>query len=152
MYRSFLKIGLFVVTGIAIGIMFANFNVRDYRHASLVIKKDTKTKPLNISDYNGRQVIALSVKNLQGANDIEWRVKDTEIQSWYPPVIKMPFGKWMEVDGGKFRGVEFGKRIPLYLIINGRSGCSELEIIDSSDGSLIQTVHLMRGGSNGGHH
>ncbi|MBI3592896.1 MAG: hypothetical protein HY099_05395 [Nitrospirae bacterium] len=152
MYRSFLKTAFFVIAGIAIGVMFANFKVRDYHHTSLVIKKDAKTKPLHISDYNGAQVIALSVKNIHGAKDIELRLKDTEIQSWYPPVIKMPFGKWMEVDGGKFKGVEFGKRIPLYLIINGRSGCRELEIIDSSDGSLIQAVHLMRGGVNGGHH
>jgi len=152
MYRSFLKTAFFVIAGIAIGIMFANFKVRDYRHASLVIKKNAKTKPLHISDYNGRQVIAISVKNLHGARDIELRLKDAEFQSWYPPVIKMPFGKWMEVDGGKFREVEFGKRIPLYLIINGQSGSMELEIIDSSNGSLIQTVHLMKGGSNGGHH
>lgn len=152
MYCSFLKTAFFVIVGIAIGVMFASFKVRDYHHTSLVIKKDAKTKPLHISDYNGRQVIAISVKNLHGARDIELRLKDAEFQSWYPPVIKMPFGKWMEVDGGKFRGVEFGKRIPLYLIINGQSGCLELEIIDSSNGSLIQTVHLMKGGSNGGHH
>lgn len=152
MYRCFLKTAFFVIAGIAIGVMFANFKVRDYSHASLVITKDAKTKPLHISDYNSRQVIALSVKNLHGARDIELRLNDAKLQSWYPPVIKMPFGKWMEVDGGKFRGVEFGKRIPLYLIINGQNGCQELEIIDSSNGSLIQTVHLMRGGVNGGHH
>jgi len=152
MHRSFLKTAFFVIAGIAIGIMFANFKVCDYRHASLVIKKDVKTKPLHISEYNGVQVIALSIKNLHGAKDIELRLKDAEMQSWYPPVIKMPFGKWMEVDGGKFRGMEFGKRIPLYLIINGPGSSRDLEIIDSSDGSLIQVVHLMRGGANGGHH
>lgn len=150
--RKFLKAAVFVIAGIAVGALFANFRSPDYRHASVILKEGVNPKPIHISNYNGRQVIALSVKNLHGAKDIELRLKDAEIQSWYPPVIKMPFGKWMEVDAGKFRGVEFGKRIPLYLTINGQSGCRELEIIDSSDGSLIHAVHLMRGGINGGHH
>ena len=150
--RKFFKAAVFVFAGIAAGAAFANFRPPDYRHASLILKEGVKPKPINIADYDGTQVIALSLKNLEHAKDIEVKMEGATIQSWYPPVIEMPFGKWMEVDGGKFRGVEFGKRIPLYLIIDGQSGCRELEIIDSASGSLIRTVHLMKGGSNGGHH
>ncbi|HAK89344.1 MAG: hypothetical protein A2077_04660 [Nitrospirae bacterium GWC2_46_6] len=150
--RKFLKTAVFVLAGIAVGALFANFKVHDYRHASLAIKKDADKKTLNISDYNGRQVIAISLKNLQHAKDIEVRMDGATIQSWYPPAVKMPFYKWMEIDGGKFKGVGFGKRLPLYLTINGQGGCKEMEIIDSSNGSVIRTVHFMKGGADAGHH
>jgi len=152
MNRKILSLALFVSAGIAIGALFANFRVPDYRHASVMLKGGVNPKPINIASYNGSQVIALSLKNLQHAKDIEVRMEGAVIQSWYPAVIRMPFREWMEVDGGKFRGVEFGKRLPLYLKINGRSGCKDLEIIDSAKGSVIQTVHFMRGGADAGPH
>ncbi len=150
--RKFLKAAVFVLTGIAVGAAFANFRSPDYRHASVILKEGVNPKPIHISNYEGAQVIALSLKNLQHAKDIEVRMEGATIQSWYPPAVKMPFSKWMEVDGGKFKGVSFGKRLPLYLSINGQSECKELEIIDSAKGSVIQTVHVMRGGADGGHH
>ena len=42
--------------------MFAGFKVQDYQHASIVIRKEEAAKPLYVSDYKGRQVIALSMK------------------------------------------------------------------------------------------
>lgn len=150
--RKFLKAAVFVFAGAAVGAAFANFKSPDYRHASVMLKEGVNPKPISIADHEGVQVIALSLKNLQHAKDIEVRMDGATIQSWYPPVVKMPFSKWMEVDGGKFRGVAFGKRLPLYLTINGKNGCGEIEIIDSSDGSIIQTVHVTKGGSDGGHH
>lgn len=152
MNKNILKVFFFLLAGIAVGVMFARFSVKDYRHVSVVLKEGAVTKPLYINDYDNTQVIALSLKNLQHAKNIELRMKGATVQSWYPPAVKMPFSKWMEVDGGKFKGITFGKRLPLYLIIDGLSECKELEIIDSSDGSIIQTVHVMKGGSDGGHH
>lgn len=149
--RKFLKAAVFVIAGIAVGALFANFRSPDYRHASVILKEGVNPKPIHISNYKGAQVIALSLKNLQHAKDIEVRMEGATIQSWYPPAVKMPFSKWMEVDGGKFKGVSFGKRLPLYLTISGND-CKELEIIDSANGSVIQTVHVMRGGADGGHH
>lgn len=152
MNKKTLSIVFFALTGIVIGALFANFRSPDYHHASVMLKDGVKSKPINISNYNGSQVIALSLKNLQHAKDIEVRMEGATIQSWYPPAIKMPFRKWMEVDGSKFKGVSFGKRLPLYLKINGQSECKELELIDSERGSVIQTVHIMRGGADAGHH
>lgn len=152
MDRSLFKVFFFVLAGIAVGVMFARFSVKDYRHVSVVLKEGATTKPININDYDGTQVIALSLKNLQHARDIEVRMEGATVQSWYPPTVKMPFARWMEIEGGKLRGVEFGKRLPLYLILSGKSECRQLEIIDSSDSSIIQTVHVMKGGSDGGHH
>ena len=123
MISKFLKTSIFVAAGIAVGIAFAKFNVKDYRHASVSIKKGEVTKPIYISDYSGRQVLALSLKNLQRSQDIEIRADGAEIESWYPPVVRMPFTKWMEVEEGRFRGISFGKRLPLYLTINGKDGC-----------------------------
>ncbi len=156
MYRSFLQTALFLIAGITIGIMFANFSSPDYRHASLILKEGINPKPIHISDYKGTQVIALSLKNLQQAKDIEARMDGATIQSWYPPVVRMPFLKSVGVAGGRFKGVAFGQRLPLYLTVSGNdfsdNGNKEMEIIDSSTGSVIQTVPVMRGGANGGHH
>lgn len=152
MHAGYLKAALFVLAGVFTGVMFAGFKVQDYQHASIVIRKGEAAKPLYISDYRGRQVIALSAKNLQSAKDIEIKMDGAVVQSWYPPAVKMPYNKWMDVEGGRFRGVDSGKRLPLYLIADNRKGCGEIEIVDLSDGSLIQRVHVMRGGSNDRHH
>ena len=152
MHAGYLKAALFVLAGIFTGVMFAGFKVQDYQHASIVIGKGGAAKPLYVSDYRGRQVIALSIKNLQSARDIEIKMDGAVVQSWYPPVVKMPYNKWIDVEGGRFRGVDFGKRLPLYLIADNRKACDEIEIVDLSDGSLIQRVHVMRGGSNDRHH
>ena len=150
--RKFLKAAVFVIAGIAVGALFANFRSPDYRHASVILKEGVNPKPIHISNYEGAQVIALSLKNLQHAKDIEVRMEGATIRSWYPPVVKMPFSKWMEIEGGKFKGVAFGKRLPLYLTISGQDGCKDIEVIDLSDGSVIQTVYVMRGGADAGHH
>ncbi len=152
MQAKYLRIALFTLAGIAVGVMFAGFKTRDFRHAMLVIKKDMVAKPLHISSAKGRQVLALSLKNLQSSRDIEIRMNNAAVQSWYPPVVRMPFTRWMEVEGGLFKGVDFGKRLPLYLIVDGSSDCNEMEIIDSSRGALIQTVQIIRGGYDGGNH
>ncbi|TAL26758.1 MAG: hypothetical protein EPN94_02545 [Nitrospirae bacterium] len=149
---GYLKIALFIFIGILTGLAFAGFRAGDYRHASIVIKKGEAAKPLYVGSYRGRQVIALSAKNLQSAKDIEIKMDGAVVQSWYPPVIKMPYSKWMNVEGGRFGGVDFGKRLPLYLIADNRKGCGEIEIVDLSDGSLIQRVHVMSGGSDDRHH
>lgn len=151
MHKKFLKVLVFVLAGISVGVMFARFNVKDYRHASAVLKRGAAAKPLYINDYNGRQVLALSLKNLQNSKNIEVKMDGAVIQSWYPPVVKMPFYK-MNVEGGRFEGVNYGKRLPVYLVLDGTFEHGDLEIIDSSNGSLIQTVHVMRGGSDGEHH
>ncbi len=151
MQRKFLSISLFVIAGLIVGIAFAKFTSKDYKHASIVIKRGEKAKPLYINNYEGKQVLALSVKNLQNAKDIEIKVDDIAIQSWYPPVVRMPF--WdLDFKDGKFSKAAFGKRLPLYLIIDGNVDHKDMEIINSSDGMLIQTVHVMRGKGDGGHH
>ena len=149
--NSLVKTILFILIGILTGVALARFKTEDYRHASVILKEGVNPKPIHISNYEGAQVIALSLKNLQHAKDIEVRMEGATIQSWYPPVVGMPFVKWAGVDGGRFKGVAFGKRLPLYLTISGND-CKEMEIIDSANGSVIQTVHVMRGGADGGHH
>ena len=98
MHAGYLKAALFVLAGIFTGVMFAGFKVQDYQHASIVIRKEEAAKPLYVSDYKGRQVIALSMKNLQGARDIEIKMDGAVVQRWYPPVVKMPYNKWMDVE------------------------------------------------------
>ncbi|MBM3237915.1 hypothetical protein FJZ31_16625 [Candidatus Poribacteria bacterium] len=142
---------LFVLAGITMGIAFAKFNVKDYRHASINLKKGVEAKPIYISNYDGKQVLAVSMKNFQKAKDIEIRMDGTAVQSWYPPVVRMPFWN-LDFEDGKFKEVVFGKRLPLYLIIDENTEHGRLEIIDSSDGSLIQTLYVMRGNPDGGRH
>ncbi|MBI4686857.1 MAG: hypothetical protein HY756_03630 [Nitrospirae bacterium] len=151
MKRKFLGAFLFVAVGLAVGVMFAKFTAKDYKHASIAIKRGEKAKPLYINNYGGKQVLALSVKNLQHAKDIEVKADGIAIQSWYPPVVRMPFFD-IDFKGGRFSGVAFGKRLPLYLIFDDGMDHKDIEIINSSDGTLIQTVHVMRGRGEGGHH
>lgn len=151
MRKKFFKTFLFVIAGIVIGTAFARFKVNDYRHASVVIKKGQEAKPLYINEYDGKQVLALSVKNLGYAKDIEIKMDGSLVQSYYQPVVKMPF--WdLYVDGGKFRGAAFGQRLPVYLTIDAGDDHKNLEVIDSSDNTIIQTVHIMKGKGDGGHH
>ena len=152
MGSNYLKTALFVAAGIAVGIAFAKFRTDDFHHAMLVLKKGPEPKTLYVSRNDGRQVLALSVKNLQGAKDIEVKMAGARVQSWFPPVVPLPFRTWMDVDGGKLRGVEIGDRIPLYIISERAVKCGDMEIIDSSSGALIRKVHVMRGEYNGGHH
>jgi hypothetical protein len=152
MSARYLATSLFLLAGIIVAVIFAKFKAQDYRHASITVKKGGAVKHLSINDYSGRQVIALSLRNQHTSKDIEVRMDGAQIQSWYPPVIKMPFHRGVDVKGGRFNGVSSGKRIPLYLIINGKDGGGKIEIIDSSNGSLIQTVHVMRGGFDERHH
>lgn len=151
MHRKILKIFVFVLAGITTGVMFARFTVKDFRHSSVVLKIDAGAKPIYINDYNGRQVLALSLRNLQNSKNIEVKMDGAVIQSWYPPVVRMPFYK-MNVERGRFEGVNYGKRLPLYLVLDETFEHGDLEIIDSSNGSLIQSVHVMKGGSGGEHH
>jgi len=146
-----LKGFLFILSGIAVGVAFARFSVKDYHHTSIVIKEDDRQRPVYMSDSKGRQVIALSVKNLTGKRDIGFRVEGAEIQSWYPPVVRMPFWN-IDVEGSIFRGVGQGRRLPLYLIFDTFNGHGYLEIFDARDGSPIQKVHIMEGGNGKGHH
>jgi hypothetical protein len=143
---------MFILAGVLTGLIFARFKTPDFHHASLIITKGDPLKTLFAGDYDGRQALALSMKNLQKAKDIEIRVEGAEIQSWYPPVVKMPYYKWMGVEGGRFRGVDFGRRIPVYLVFDEKAAGREIEIFDLSDNSLIQKVQLTGEGSHAGNH
>lgn len=161
MGRGWLQTIFFVGIGLMIGALLANFKSNDYRHTSLFLKTEGEIKPLPLNDFPGRQVIALSLKNLQPATDIRLQGEGISIQSWYPPVLPLPFRQWVAVAGGQtgeeFRvsGVRFGQRLPLYLIVDGSKeggGCRELVIRNGTNGALLRTVHLMPGGNDGGHH
>lgn len=158
--KTALKTALFAGLGLVAGSLFANFRSPDYRHASLILKKTGESGLLAINDYSGRQVVALSLKNLQPASDLILQGEGFAIQSWYPPALPLPFKSWPVVSGGKSgeefraRGVRLGQRLPLYLIVEGNEagGCRELTIRNGANGALIRTVHLTPGGDNGGHH
>lgn len=157
---AWLKTACFVGLGMIIGALFANFKSNDYRHASLLLKAPGEAGPLWLNDFSGRQVIALSLRNLQPITDLRLQGEGIAIRSWYPPPLPLPFRPWLTITGGKtgeeFRanGVRFGQRLPLYLIVEGSEddGCRELTIRNGADGSLLRTVHLMPGGNDGGHH
>lgn len=149
--RRGLKIALFLIVGFAVGAAFARLNFPGFKHAVVTIGKGAESKPLYLNGTGGRQVLALSMKNLQKSRDIEIRMEGADIESWYPPVVRMPFNKRMSVQGGKFKGVEFGKRLPVYVVFNDSGENRKIEIIDSIDGSLIQTIDVLRGKGNERH-
>lgn len=158
--KTGLKTALFVGLGLVVGSLFANFKSNDYRHASLLLKANGEVGPLAINDYSGRQVVALSLRNLQPATDFSLQGEGIAIQSWYPPALPLPFRPWLTISGGaggeefRVKGARFGQRLPLYLIVEAgeAGGCRELTIRNNADGALLRTVHLLPGGDNGGHH
>lgn len=152
MHKGYLKTSVFIAAGILTGTLFAAFKTPDYRHAMVALKGDKTSRPISIGNYGGKQVLALTIKNLRRAGDVEIRMDGADIKSWFPPVVKMPFYKGIEAEGGRFREIKYGRRVPAYLTISNLPGCGEIGIYDPSDGSLIQTVHVMKGGADGGRH
>jgi hypothetical protein len=150
--RKLYRIPLCLLAGLAFGVAAANLHFTGYRHAMVTISRGAKPETLSFRGSGGRQVLALTVKNMQPSRNIELRMQGAEIESWYPPVFTMPFARWMSVEGGKFRGVEFGKRLPVYVAFNDNGRSRSMEIIDSTDGSLIRAITLARGDGYERHH
>lgn len=145
-----LKIAFFSLAGLAVGAAFAKVDFPGFRHAVIPIRKGA-AKPLYINGEGGRQVLALSMRNLQKSREIEIRMEGASIESWYPPVVTMPYNRGLSVEGGRFSGVEFGKRLPVYVAFNDNGEGRKIEIMDSTDGSLIQSVDVLRGKGNERH-
>ncbi len=139
------------LAGLAFGAALANLKLPGYKHAMVTIARDAGPGYLSLNGGGGRQVLALTMKNLQPSQEIEIRMRGAEIESWYPPVFKMPFSRWMSVDGGRFRGIEFGRGLPVYVSFNDTGGNGRLEIVDLSDGSLIRAIEIGRGSGHERH-
>ncbi|MBI4689709.1 MAG: hypothetical protein HY754_05535 [Nitrospirae bacterium] len=139
-----IKVIIFLIAGFAAGTAIAKLSFPGYKHAMVTIKKAAESKPLYIGVDGGRYVLALSMKNLQRSKDIEIRMAGAEIHSWYPPVIRMPFSNPISFEAGRFKEVEFGKRLPVYVVFNDNGENRKIEIIDSMDGSRIQTINVLR--------
>lgn len=148
--KKFFKIALCSLAGLAVGVTFANLSSPGYKHGMVMLMpgKGAEAKPFYFNGNNGRQVLALSVKNHQRSKNIEFRMEGAEMQSWYPPVIRMPFSHGVSFDAGKFKGVDFNKSLPVYVVFDDDGTNRKLEIIDSTTGSLIQTVDVARGKGN----
>lgn len=139
------KILFCALAGLAFGAALANLRLPGYRHATVTIAKGAGPGTLSLNGGGGRQVLALSMKNLQSSRDIEIRIPGAEIESWYPPVFRMPFSRWMSIEEGSFKGVEFGRRLPVYVAFNDNGKSRKMEIVDSADGSLIREIDIVRG-------
>ncbi|MDA8165010.1 MAG: hypothetical protein M0017_08270, partial [Desulfobacteraceae bacterium] len=123
------KIALCLLAGFVIGTVFAKLDFPGYKHVMVMLMKG-EAKPIYINGDGGRQVLALTIMNHQQARDIEVRMDGAEIQSWYPPVVKMPFSRELLVEGGKFRGIEHGKRLPVFVAYNDNGEKRKIDIID----------------------
>ncbi|MDA8388280.1 MAG: hypothetical protein M0Z58_06445 [Nitrospiraceae bacterium] len=151
MKRS-LKIALFVVAGLAAGAAFARLDLPGFKFAMVTIKKGANSRPILTGAGGGRCVLALSMKNLQKASDIGIRADGAKVLSWYPPVVRMPYGHSPDFRDGRFTGAGFGETLPVYIVFNNIGGTSprgpgnkKIEIVDSRDGSLIRTIDVLGG-------
>ncbi|MBZ0155337.1 MAG: hypothetical protein K8I29_03870 [Alphaproteobacteria bacterium] len=140
-----------LLVGLAVGTVFAKLSFPGYTHATVVIRKGGAPKPLSLNGTGGRQVLALSMKNLQKSREIGIRMEGAEIQSWYPPVVRMPFNKGISFEEGIFSGVEPGKRIPVYIVFTDNGKNRKIEVVDPTEGSLIQTIDILRGQGDAEH-
>lgn len=145
------KIVFSLLLGLAAGVGCAHLVFPGFQHAAVRIGKGAAEKPLFFNGNGGRQVFALSLKNLGEARDIEIRMEGGAIQSWYPPVVRMPFGKVIPFEGGKFRGVEPGRRVPVYVVFHDNGKNRKIEVVDAADGSVLRTIDILRGKGNERH-
>jgi hypothetical protein len=100
----------------------------------------------------GRQVLALSIVNASGARDIEVRLAGSRITSWLPAVVRIGPRAGIGFFDGKFTGVPPGRKLPVYAVLGADQERGRLEIIDTSDGSLIRAADIVRGRGHGLHH
>jgi hypothetical protein len=143
-FKVKLKVVVYVIIGLVIGVAVAKLNFPGYKHAVVMIKRGSGSKPIRI-DGNKRQVLALTMKNLQKSKAIEIKMEGAEVQSWFPPVIRMPFFRNIGFETGRFKEVGSGRRLPVYVVFDDNGEHRKIEIIDSTDGSTIQTVCVLRG-------
>ena len=137
-----------LLAGLATGTAFANLHLPGYKHAVVMVRKGAAATVLYIDGRGGRQVLALSLKNLQKSKEIELRMPGGKIESWYPPIFPLPFSRWITVAGGRFKGLQSGQRLPVYVVFDDTGENRKLDVLDGTDGSLIQTVAVLRGRSH----
>jgi hypothetical protein len=142
------KTALCLLAGLAVGAALSKVEFPGYKHVMVMARKGAETKPIYIGAGGGRQVLALTVKDLTDSGDIEIRMDGAEIESWFPPVVRMPFNKDISFEDGKFTGAGPGKRLPVYVAFNDDGEKRKIEVIDSTDGSIIQTLDVLRGKGN----
>lgn len=146
------KTALCIIAGLAVGAAFSKVEFPGYKHVMAMVRKGAEAKPVYIGEGGGRQVLALTVKNLTDSKEIEIRMDGASIESWYPPVVAMPFSRVPSFEGGRFSDAA-GKRLPVYVTFNDDGGDRKIEIVDSTDGSIIQTMDILRGkGDERQHH
>jgi hypothetical protein len=146
------RVFAFVMAGIAVGILLANFRSRDYIHGMLVLKADGDPKPLMIGQEGGRKTVALTLKNLQPSDTVQLTMAGGTIQSLVPPPIILPFSKWISFKDQTLRGLQYGQRIPLVITLDGKRPHYELIFSRGSDGKVIKTIPLMSGEAHGKNH
>jgi hypothetical protein len=147
-----LKSAALVAAGISIGILVANFKPADYIHGSVVLKEKGQTMPVMIGLGEGRKTVALSVKNLQAAEDVRLTIDGGTIRSTFPPPIVLPFRKWIGFKDNTFQGLRYGQRVPLFITLGGGRCSYELVFSRGSDGKLIKTIPLISGEDHGKSH
>lgn len=145
--RKGLRAALCALGGLAAGTGLAATKFPGYLHASVAL--DGPEKPLSI-DGGRRQFLALSVTGLQDTRELEVRMPGAEIGSWFPPAVRLPYGKAPAFSAGRFSGFGPDRRLPVYVGFDGGSGAS-IDFVDAASGRLIRTVRIVRGGADGGH-
>ena len=142
-----LKIAIFVIAGLAAGMAFACLDPPGFRFAMAPVRKGVRLRPFYVRSAGGRRVLALSLKDLQDARNIEIRADGALVQSWYPPVVRMPYSHSPDFRDGTFRGARSGETLPVYIVFRAGAGGNnkngKIEI--SADGAPIKSITVLGG-------
>ena len=145
-----LKIAIFVIAGLIAGVAFARLDLPGFRYAMVPVKKGARLRPLYVGSAGGRRVLALSLKDLQGAGDIGIQADGALVQSWYPPVVRMPYGHSPDFRDGRFIGARSGEALPVYIVFGadagGKNKSRKIEI--RADGEPIESITVLGGGGH----
>ena len=149
--RPLARIFLCGLAGLAAGAGAAGLSFPGYLHAMVALGPGARSAPLRI-DGSRRQTLALSLTGLGAVREVDIRMPGAEISSWYPPVVRLPFNKVPYFSGGRFLGVEPGRKLPVYVAFEDDWTVRSIEILDAADGSLISSVAVTHGRADGQHH
>ena len=139
----------FVLAGIVAGSLSANFKPPDYAHKMIILKEGGRPGAIYIKGsgpHNGAAApvrppasttLLITVMNQLTEGDVRMEVAGGRVYSTFPPIVAMPFRKWVGFKDGVFSGLTPGARVNAVVVLDNREDCWPSEASDGDGGCRI---------------
>ncbi|MCG6550899.1 MAG: hypothetical protein L7F77_01120 [Candidatus Magnetominusculus sp. LBB02] len=146
--RAVLYALAFLALGAAAGTAVTKFSPSDYYHRMLVLTGDAAAAPVYVKELSGKTVLNLSIKNMQGEENIVVDVTGGRFSCPLPPPVTLSPKSWTSFNRNCFKGLKKGARIPACLVLDGKADSYEITFKRLSDGSVIKRFPIVKGESH----